>query len=160
MSSPTLIQHTGSQFLLLSTLPLPQDSEYTVPSTGNPFPSLCLSNFHLSSQTSAQVFPDFPDQLKALHFTFPYHYTPLLSVIIIFTNLYLFLSLLFGHQVLSDSFATLWTIARQVSLSMGFPRHEFWSGLQFPSPGDLPNPGIEFRSPALQTDSSPLSHLT
>ena len=38
---------------------------------------------------------------------------------------------------------------------MGFPRQEYWSGLPFPSPGDLPNPGIEPRSPALQADSLP-----
>ena len=48
--------------------------------------------------------------------------------------------------------ATLWTIARQASLSMGFSRQKYWSGLPFPSPGDLPNPGIEptsLMSPAL-----------
>ena len=39
--------------------------------------------------------------------------------------------------------------------SMGFSRQEYWSGLPFPSPGDLPNPGIESRSPALQEDSLP-----
>ena len=47
------------------------------------------------------------------------------------------------------------------SLSMGFPRQEYWNGLlglPFPSPGDLPNPGIEPASPALQADSLPLSH--
>ena len=42
---------------------------------------------------------------------------------------------------------------------MGFPRQEYWSGLPFPSPGDLPDPGIELGSPALQVDSLPLSHL-
>ena len=36
---------------------------------------------------------------------------------------------------------------------MGFPQHEYWSGLPFPSPGDLPNPGVEPGSPALQADS-------
>ena len=49
-------------------------------------------------------------------------------------------------------FATPWTVVRQPSLSMGFSRQEYWSGLPFPSPGDLPNPGIEptyLRSPAL-----------
>ena len=40
-------------------------------------------------------------------------------------------------------FATLWTIAHQAPLSMGFPRQEYWSGLPLPSPGDLPNPGVE-----------------
>ena len=47
-------------------------------------------------------------------------------------------------------FATPWSIAHQAPLSMGFSREEYWSGLPFPSPGDLPNPGIEPRSPALQ----------
>ena len=47
------------------------------------------------------------------------------------------------------------TIALQASLSMGFPRQENWSGLLFPSPGDLPDPGIEHGSPALQADSLP-----
>ena len=46
-------------------------------------------------------------------------------------------------------FATLWTIARQTSLPMGFSRQEYWSRFPFPSPGDLPNPGIEPRSPTL-----------
>ena len=44
-------------------------------------------------------------------------------------------------------FATLWTVACQAPLSMGFPRQEYWSGLPFPSPGDLLNPGIEPMSP-------------
>ena len=39
--------------------------------------------------------------------------------------------------------ATLWTVAHQASLSMGFSRQEYWSGLPFPSPGDLPNPGVK-----------------
>ena len=49
--------------------------------------------------------------------------------------------------------ATPGTVARQAPLSMGFSRQEYWSGLPFPSAGDLPNPGIEPRSPALQADS-------
>ena len=46
-------------------------------------------------------------------------------------------------------FATAWTIACQVPLSMEFPKQDYWSGLPFPSPGDLPSPGIEPASPAL-----------
>ena len=46
--------------------------------------------------------------------------------------------------------ATPWTIALQAPVSMGFPRQEHWRGLPFPSPGDLPNPGIDPTSPALQ----------
>ena len=52
-------------------------------------------------------------------------------------------------------FATPWTVAYQALPSMGFSRQEHWSGLPFPSPGDLPNPGIELGSPALQTDTLP-----
>ena len=54
--------------------------------------------------------------------------------------------------VLADS-ATPWTAAHQAPLSMGFSRKGYWSGLLFPSPGDLPNPGIEPGSPKLQADS-------
>ena len=50
-------------------------------------------------------------------------------------------------------FATLWTVAHQVPPSVGFSRQDYWSGLQFPSPGDLSNPGIEPRSPTLQADT-------
>ena len=46
-------------------------------------------------------------------------------------------------------FATPWTVAYQAPLSMGFSRQEYWSGLPFPSPGDLLNPGIELQSPTL-----------
>ena len=52
-------------------------------------------------------------------------------------------------------FATPWTVAYQAPLSMEFSRQEYWSALPFPSPGDLPNPGIEPRSPVLQADSLP-----
>ena len=52
-------------------------------------------------------------------------------------------------------FATLWPVTLQAPLSMGFSRQEYWSGLPCPSPGDLSNPGIELRSPALQVDSLP-----
>ena len=51
------------------------------------------------------------------------------------------------------SLATPWTVARQAPLSMGFSSQEYWSGLPFPSPGDLPDPGIETGSPALQANS-------
>ena len=54
---------------------------------------------------------------------------------------------------MSDSLWTPWTGAQQAPLSMGFSRQEYWSGLPFPSPGELPNPGIELGSPTLQADS-------
>ena len=50
-------------------------------------------------------------------------------------------------------FATLWTVAHQVLQSMGFSRQEYWSGLPFPSPGDLPDPGVESRSPTMRADA-------
>ena len=50
-------------------------------------------------------------------------------------------------------FATPWTIAYQAPPSMGFSRQEYWSGLPFPSPGDLPDPGIKPRSPEFQADA-------
>ena len=52
-------------------------------------------------------------------------------------------------------FAAPWTVTCQAPLSMEFSRQEYWSGKLFPSPGDLPNPGIEPRSPALQADFLP-----
>ena len=58
-----------------------------------------------------------------------------------------------------------WIVPCQAPPSMGFPKQEYWSGLPFPSPGDLPDPGMEPRSPALQADSllseppgKPLNH--
>ena len=52
-------------------------------------------------------------------------------------------------------FATPWTVAQQAPLSMEFSRQEYWSGLTRPPSRDLPNPGIEPRSPTLQADSLP-----
>ena len=57
-------------------------------------------------------------------------------------------------SVVSNSLRPLWTVAYQAP-SMGFFRQEYWSGLPFPSPGDLPNPGIEPGSPTLQADALP-----
>ena len=64
----------------------------------------------------------------------------------------------FGGGLVTKSCPTLvtpWTIALQVPLSLGFSRQEYWSGLPFPSPGDLSNPGIKPGSPELQVDSLP-----
>ena len=61
-------------------------------------------------------------------------------------------------SVMSDS-ATPWTAAHQALLSMGFSRQEYWNGLTFPSPGDLPNPGIELPSPADSSPSEPPGEL-
>ena len=63
-----------------------------------------------------------------------------------------------SYSVMSDS-ATLWAVACQAPLSMGFFRQEYLSGLPFPSPGDLPDPQVELVSPALQADSLPAKPL-
>ena len=60
-----------------------------------------------------------------------------------------------SRSVMSDS-ATPWTVAHEAPLFMEFSRQEYWSGLPFPSPGYLPNPGIE---PALQADALPFELL-
>ena len=52
-------------------------------------------------------------------------------------------------SVVSDSFFTLWTVAPKAPLSMVFPRQEYWNGLPFPMPGELPDPGIELACPRL-----------
>ena len=58
-----------------------------------------------------------------------------------------------SRSVVSDSLWPPWTVAQQASPSMGFSRQEYWTGLPFPSPGDLPDPGIEPRSPTLEVDA-------
>ena len=60
-----------------------------------------------------------------------------------------------SHFSCVQLFATPWIIAHQAPLSMWFSRQEYWSGLPCPFPGDLPDPGIEYRSPTLQADSLP-----
>ena len=62
------------------------------------------------------------------------------------------------YSVVSDS-VTLWAVACQASLSMGFCKQEYLSGLPFPSPGHLPDPWVELMSPALQADSLPAEPL-
>ena len=65
-------------------------------------------------------------------------------------------------SVVSNSFATSWTVTHEAPLFVGFSRQEYQSGLPFPFPGDLPNSGIEPtspESPVLQADSLPVSHL-
>ena len=66
-----------------------------------------------------------------------------------------------GGGLVAQSCLTAWTIARQAALSMEFSRQEYWSGLAFPPPADLPDPETELTSSqflALQLDSLPLSH--
>ena len=66
--------------------------------------------------------------------------------------------MLVGGGLVAQSCPTVcnpWTVIHQAPLSIGFPRQEYWSGLPFPSARNLPNPGIEPGSPALQADSLP-----
>ena len=65
------------------------------------------------------------------------------------------LLLRFSGKVVSDFSVTPWTVACQAPLSVEFLRQEYWSELPFPSPGDLPNPGVKPWSPTLQADSLP-----
>ena len=62
---------------------------------------------------------------------------------------------LLSHFSCVQLFATPWTVTLLSPLSVGFFRQQYWSGLPFPSPGNLPNPGIKPRYPALQADSLP-----
>ena len=64
----------------------------------------------------------------------------------------IYMMLLFSHQCMSNSSATLWIIVCQAPQSVRFPSQQYWNGLPFPSPGDIPNPGIEPGPPALQAD--------
>ena len=67
--------------------------------------------------------------------------------------------LLFSHKVVSNSFEIPWTVTCQASLPMKFSTRQYWSGLSFPTPGDLPNPGMEpvsLASPALAGGLFPL----
>ena len=72
-----------------------------------------------------------------------------------FTHLHPLVETLCVSRSVVFNSATPWTITHQAPLSVEFSRQEYWSGLLFPSPGDLPDPGIEPRSSALQADSSP-----
>ena len=67
---------------------------------------------------------------------------------------------LLSHFSRVQLFVTPWIVALQAPLSVGFSWQEYWSGLPFPPPGDIPDPGIEPVSPAVQVDSLLLSHLS
>ena len=71
------------------------------------------------------------------------------------SNFFFFLMFIVKSLSRIRLFGTPWTVAYQALLSMGFSRQECWSGLPFPSPGDLPDPGIEPGSPASQADAQP-----
>ena len=75
-----------------------------------------------------------------------------INYVIFSSNIFTYFLLLFSSQVMSNSFATPWTVAYQAPLSMRFPRKGCWNGLLFPSPGDLPNPGLKPASYALASE--------
>ena len=66
---------------------------------------------------------------------------------------------MFSRSVVSDSLVIPWTVVHQAPLPMGFPRQKYWSGLPFPPPGDLPDPGIEAASPACLLHCKWILHL-
>ena len=90
-----------------------------------------------------------------LHYTFWLFFIISIPLLIILMWSIILLKVKVKVKLLSHVrlFATPWTVACQAPLSMGFSRQEYWSGLPFPSPGDLPNPGIEPGFPALQADA-------
>ena len=71
----------------------------------------------------------------------------------------IFQVLLLSCKFVSDSFVAPWNVIHQAPLSVGFSKQEYWSGLLFPSPGGLPDSGVELASPVLPVDFLPLSHL-
>ena len=128
----------------------------SVSSVAQSCPTLCLYPSSLSSiVTSSEAFSD-PSVLQVTISSILEMY----STISHSTYLYLILHHLFVVQsiIRSYSFATPWTVAHQAPLSMGFPRQEYWSGLPFPSPGDLPDPGIKLMSSALAVEFFTVSH--
>ena len=90
-------------------------------------------------------------------------YVKLKGAFTIFKNFFiLYCACILSHFSRVQLFMTLQSVARQVPLSLGFSRQEYWSGLPFPSPGDPPDPGLEPTSPmspALTGGSLPLRHL-
>ena len=123
--------------------------------------SKAFNSFTLSSQSPSSDLDIFPSSEWTLGPLYLAHSPPgSLASLHVSNTLIFSCSLLcllqplseWSHSVVSDS-AIPWTVVYQASLSMGFSRQEYWRGLPFPSPGDLPDPGIEPRSPALQADA-------
>ena len=104
-----------------------------------------------------------PPLVRSSHAKTPEVLKALKSFLLLFCYLFSLLGSFIFHNhevkkwscsVVSD-FATPWTVPYQAPPSLGFSRQKYWSGLPFPSPGDLPNPGIESGSPVLQADALP-----
>ena len=93
--------------------------------------------------------------LKSQAFSFLVSLSPLVMMFLVLRHLIIIMKSLSCVRL----FVTPWTVAHEAPPSMEFSRQEYWSGLPFPSPGDLANPGIEPGSPTLQADVLPcLSH--
>ena len=123
--------------------------------------SLGISNFleEISSLSNSVVFLYFFALIAKEGFLISPCYSLELCIQMLISFLFffsqLFVSLKVKVKLFSrvQLFSTLWTVALQAPPSVGYSRQEYWSGLPFPSPGDLPDPGIKPRSPALQADA-------
>ena len=114
------------------------------------------SNIHLIWRHSTLLFSLLHHRLLLLRFPSASSFSPLYWIRP--HNIFSSLVCVCAKSLQWCLFVTLWTVAHKAPLSMEFSRQEYWSRLPFPSPGDLPSPGIEPVSPALQADSSLLSH--
>ena len=112
--------------------------------------SLLYASF-CTPRPNLAVTPDI-SWLRTFAFQSPMIKTDIFFLVLFLGDLVGLLMCVWSRSVVSDS-ATLWTVAHQAPLSMGFSRQEYWSGVPFLSPGDLSDPGIEPRSPALQADT-------
>ena len=96
------------------------------------------------------------------HLNLPYNYIELYIIYIRGPEKYIVYIILYMYYISYVmhvlSHVLLWTVACQAPLSMGFPRQKYWSGLPFPSPGDLPNPGNEPASLVVVGNALPLSN--
>ena len=118
--------------------------------------------FHLSHRKVLNLIPKIVLKLRLTHNKFYMASSQIKDVLLWKTTIYLLITCYYeGHLRWEGSlmlsyvqlFVTVWTVAHQASLSLEFSRQEYCSGLPYPLPGDLPNPGIKARSPTLQADS-------
>ena len=147
---------TGHSALYLATL-IQRDHENCGPKEGSPLQPLSSPD-NLSSHTGLFFTPR---AIGPLHRLIATAWDGFLSIPSHKTNSFFRFQFKsnFQYSMKVQSFSRVWlfvspwTVAHQAPPSMGFSRQEYWSGLPFPSPGDLPNPGIEPRSPALLADA-------
>ena len=114
------------------------------------FGSICCICLHTSIEKEISIcfhMGAYYSTLQVCHYSYRLAYFQHFAVT--HSDVQVWLSLLFSLWVISNSVVTPWTVVHQPAPSMAFPRQEYWSGLPFPYPGDLPNPGIKPTSPAL-----------